>query len=131
MVPILLSITTLRKLGAVIDFHCRTIIFKHVDPGITIPLTESRSGHLLLDLTRDWFQQPRATSDLSPKPRVLSQIVTSPRYKECCTAHECGVGTEQEPPGLLHEGLAVKSADDLVASGAVTCPEDAQRCASL
>ena len=49
-VPILLSIKTLKRLGAVIDFEHRRICFRRVDSQMYIPLTESRSGHLLLDL---------------------------------------------------------------------------------
>ena len=121
-VPILLSIKTLRKLGAVIDFHRQTIIFKLVDPGIMIPLTKSRSGHLLLDLTRDWFQQPRATSDLSPEPSVLSQMVTSSRYKERSFESEFGLGESQLP---LPECPVVKSQGQLRETEVLTCHGDA------
>ena len=54
-VPILMSIRTLKKLGAIVDFGERTVCFHKVDQSIVIPLTETRSGHLLIDLTKDWL----------------------------------------------------------------------------
>ena len=54
-VPILMSIRTLKKLGAIVDFGERTVCFHKVDKNIVIPLTETRSGHLLIDLTKDWL----------------------------------------------------------------------------
>ncbi|CAE7943401.1 RE2 [Symbiodinium necroappetens] len=54
-VPILMSIRTLKKLGAIVDFGERTVCFCKIDRTIVIPLTETRSGHLLIDLTKDWL----------------------------------------------------------------------------
>ncbi|CAE7547481.1 RE1 [Symbiodinium sp. CCMP2592] len=77
-IPILLSIRTLKKLGAEINFQRRTIVFKAIDPGVTIALQESASGHLLLDLVHDWMRTPSAQQSFSGT--VLSQVL--PAYKE-------------------------------------------------
>ena len=88
-IPILLSIRTLRKLGAEINFQRRTIVFQAVDPGVTIGVQESASGHLLLDLVHDWMRTPGASQSFSGT--VLSQVLSG--YKE-------GVPCEREPGGL-------------------------------
>ena len=88
-IPILLSIRTLRKLGAEINFQRRTIVFQAVDPGVTVGLQESASGHLLLDLVHDWMRTPGASQSFSGT--VLSQVLSG--YKE-------GVPCEREPGGL-------------------------------
>ncbi|CAE7314903.1 unnamed protein product, partial [Symbiodinium sp. CCMP2456] len=54
-VPILMSIRTLKKLGAIVNFGERTVCFHKIDKTIFIPLTETRSGHFLIDLTKDWL----------------------------------------------------------------------------
>ncbi|CAE7036395.1 TY1B-A [Symbiodinium sp. CCMP2592] len=88
-IPILLSIRTLKKLGAEINFQRKTIVFKAVDPGVTIGLQESASGHLLLDLAHDWLRTPGAGQSFSGT--VLSQVLSG--YKE-------GAGHVQQPePG--------------------------------
>ena len=78
-VPILLSIRTLKRLGSVIDFEKKTIVFKAIDPGVTIALHESASGHLLLDLVHDWLRQP-GSSPKNFSGTVLSSVMS--RYKE-------------------------------------------------
>ncbi|OLP76628.1 hypothetical protein AK812_SmicGene43412 [Symbiodinium microadriaticum] len=77
-IPILLSIRTLRKLGAEINFQRRTIVFQAVDPGVTVGLQESASGHLLLDLVHDWMRTPGASQSFSGT--VLSQVLSG--YKD-------------------------------------------------
>ncbi|CAE7662420.1 RE1 [Symbiodinium sp. CCMP2592] len=54
--PILLSVETLRKVGAVIDFSADLAVFRQLDPTRIIPLTRGASGHQLLPLTEDWMQ---------------------------------------------------------------------------
>ncbi|CAE7779651.1 RE2, partial [Symbiodinium microadriaticum] len=72
-IPILLSIRTLKKLGAEINFQRKTIVFKAVDPGVVIGLQESASGHLLLDLVHDWLRTPSSSQGFSGT--VLSQVL--------------------------------------------------------
>ena len=54
-VPILLSVKTLKKLGAIIDVARRLVIFQSVNARVAARLQESPSGHLLLDLCSDWM----------------------------------------------------------------------------
>lgn len=55
--PILLSIHSLRKLGAVIDFEHDLAIFRHVDPSRMIHLERSSAGHQVMPLTEDVYDQ--------------------------------------------------------------------------
>ncbi|CAK9042333.1 unnamed protein product [Durusdinium trenchii] len=54
--PVLLSVDTLRKMGAIIDFASDEVIFSQVAPDKLIKLERSTSGHQLLPLTSDFFQ---------------------------------------------------------------------------
>lgn len=51
--PVLMSIASLRALGAVIDFDRDEAIFKKIDPCKVIPLERAPSGHQLFPLTKD------------------------------------------------------------------------------
>ena len=53
-VPILLGIRTMKKLGALIDVSAPSLVFTKVFPGVHIPLTRGKNGHLLLNLCHDW-----------------------------------------------------------------------------
>ena len=55
--PILLSIHSLRRLGAVIDFEHDLAVFRHVDPRKMIRLERSSAGHQLMPLTDDIYTQ--------------------------------------------------------------------------
>ena len=55
--PILLSIHSLRRLGAVIDFENDLAVFRHVDPKKMIRLERSSAGHQLMPLTDDIYTQ--------------------------------------------------------------------------
>ena len=54
--PILLSIETLRRLGALIDFSSDHVVFRSLDPRRIVKLGRSRTGHQLLPLTNDWLR---------------------------------------------------------------------------
>lgn len=54
--PVLLSISSLRSLGAVIDFSEDTCIFKKIDPCRVVQLERAESGHQVFPLTQDIFQ---------------------------------------------------------------------------
>ena len=54
--PILLSIDSLRKLGAVIDYSSNCAVFRSVDPKKLIHLEQSAAGHQVLPLTDDAFK---------------------------------------------------------------------------
>ena len=53
--PILLSIATLRKLGAVIDYETDTAVFRTLNPKKIVQLSRSATGHQLLPLASDWY----------------------------------------------------------------------------
>lgn len=54
--PLLLSISTLRALGAVIDFEADLIAFRRLDDRRLIKAERSQSGHQLLPMTEDLFK---------------------------------------------------------------------------
>ena len=54
--PVLLSIHSLRRLGAIIDFECDKAVFRNVDPRKVVKLERSAAGHQVLPLTEDAFQ---------------------------------------------------------------------------
>ena len=63
--PILLSIATLRALGAVLDFEADMVVFRNLDPGKVVALERSATGHQLLPLSEDLFSgAQRLTSPL-------------------------------------------------------------------
>lgn len=55
--PILLSIETLRSLGAIIDFEHDLAVFRNLDAQRILQLHRSCTGHQLLPLTQDWYDQ--------------------------------------------------------------------------
>ena len=54
--PILVSIHTLRKLGAVIDFENDLMVLRGLNPQKLFPLQRSAAGHQLLSLTDDLYK---------------------------------------------------------------------------
>lgn len=55
-VPLLLSVKTLTKMQAVVDFGKSRMCLCSVSPTCWIPLKKVANGHLLIDLTQDWFK---------------------------------------------------------------------------
>lgn len=64
--PILFSIETLRSLGAVVDYENDSVVFRQLDPSKVIKLERSCTGHQLLPLTDDWFQNSFKASEPVP-----------------------------------------------------------------
>ena len=64
--PILISVATLRKLKAVIDFDADLMVLRALDPCELIPLKRSASGHQLLPLTEDLFKDAIACKSQVP-----------------------------------------------------------------
>ena len=60
--PILLSIDTLRRLGALIDFQSDLVVFRNLDSRRIVRLARSRTGHQLLPMSEDWL----ASASLAP-----------------------------------------------------------------
>eukprot|EP00959_Pyramimonas_sp_CCMP1952_P190634 3987150-Pyramimonas_sp.AAC.1 len=74
-IPILVSIETLRQLGAVIDFEAGIGVFKSIDPHRMISFQRSRTGHLLIDLACDLLGDVGVTD--RPGDCILSRGVAS------------------------------------------------------
>ena len=54
--PVLLSVKSLRALGAVIDFERDEAIFRRIDSSRVVPLETTASGHQLFPLVGDVLQ---------------------------------------------------------------------------
>ena len=54
--PVLMSIHSLRRLGAVVDFEKDLAVFRHVDDRSVVQLERTSAGHQVLPLTEDAFQ---------------------------------------------------------------------------
>ncbi|CAE7233778.1 RE1 [Symbiodinium sp. KB8] len=64
--PILMSVDTLRSLGAIIDFKSDLAVFRALDDKRVIHLTRGQSGHQLLSLTEDWMTHAEPTTCAVP-----------------------------------------------------------------
>ncbi|CAE7453298.1 RE1, partial [Symbiodinium sp. CCMP2456] len=53
--PMLLSIDTLRKLKAIIDFESDLVCFRALDDGKLVQVERSQTGHQLIPMTEDWL----------------------------------------------------------------------------
>ena len=63
--PVLFSISSLRALGAVVDFSEDLVCFRNLNPKKIIKLERSSTGHQLLPLTEDWYSgAPETTSSV-------------------------------------------------------------------
>ena len=71
--PVLLSIATLRSLGAVIDFAEDLIVFRSLDPSVAIQAERSQSGHQLLPLMEDLFKNGIRCTQPVPSLREFCQ----------------------------------------------------------
>ena len=56
-VPILLSIDTLKKLGAIVDYGRDEAVFRSVDPQRCVKLETTVTCHQILPLTKDFMKQ--------------------------------------------------------------------------
>ena len=64
--PILVSISTLRQLGAVIDFEANLAVFRKLDAKKIVPLRQSASGHQMVSLTDDLFKNAKECPEAIP-----------------------------------------------------------------
>ena len=67
--PILISIDTLRKLKAVIDFSEDLMVLRGIDDTKIIPLERSAAGHQLLPLTEDLMKHAQPSTSQVPSLR--------------------------------------------------------------
>eukprot|EP00435_Cladocopium_sp_Y103_P067611 s899_g30.t1 len=64
--PVLLSVQSLRRLGAVIDYEHDLAVFRNVDPCRVVSLERSTAGHQLMPLTDDVYAQAKKLSKPFP-----------------------------------------------------------------
>ena len=64
--PILLSISSLRSLGAIIDYEADMAVFRAIDPTKVVKLERTAAGHQVIPLTTDVYEG--ATSLTQPVP---------------------------------------------------------------
>ena len=60
--PVLLSVETLRKMGAIIDYTTDQAVFTKIDPNTLVQLKRSQAGHQLLPLGEDVLSGGRRLS---------------------------------------------------------------------
>ena len=73
--PILFSVSSLKALGAIVDFGEGTMVMRNVDAQKLVQLEQSRAGHLLLPLTGDILGQ--AVTTRAPVPCLSSFVQQS------------------------------------------------------
>ena len=67
--PILFSIASLRTLGAIVDFSEDLIVFRKLTDRKVIQLERSVTGHQLIPMTSDWYEQAQETARPVPTLR--------------------------------------------------------------
>ena len=102
-VPILISIKTLRKLGALLDVARSMVVFQGVDAQLAIQLEVSPSGHLLLDLTKDWLTSSvnlAAETDTPQSAQYMPHVCVHsshvPQYMRCAPVSYAFTAVTQE-----------------------------------
>ena len=70
--PLLLSVDSLRSLGAIIDFEHDLICFRKLDPKRLVRAERSATGHQLLDMTEDWYKDSVSTQTEVPSLASLA-----------------------------------------------------------
>ena len=68
--PVLLSVQSLRRLGAMIDYEHDLAVFRNTDPYQVVKLERSTAGHHLMPLTEDVYAQAKKLS--RPFPSMAS-----------------------------------------------------------
>ena len=68
-----MSVDTLRRLKAVIDFESDLMCFRSLDDKKLIPVERSQTGHQLLPLTEDIFKDSLAATCAVPSLKDLVQ----------------------------------------------------------
>ena len=80
--PVLLSVSTLKALGALIDFADGTMVLRHVDANQLLTLEESQTGHLLLPLVDDLLSGAEPTQRPIPSLKSYLQVPGSQHEAE-------------------------------------------------
>ena len=98
-VPILVGVKTLTKLGAIIDVKGRCMVLTSVSEDAKIPLRQSSSGHLLVDLTQNWLNggQPLMFHEMAPSDSQVYMV-------QAAEGVECSHVSETSTPSMsIHE----------------------------
>ena len=102
-VPLLLSVQTLRKLKAVIDFEAGTMCVRKVGEDAWITLKRGSNGHLLLDLTQDWFRSSAMhVGDFHPN--FGNDHPSASTYEDAADADGFVLQEPRFPSSLSHSG---------------------------
>ena len=64
--PVLFSIESLRSLGAIIDFSEDLVVFRQLNDRKLVQLERSSTGHQLLPLTSDWYDNAMEAKSAIP-----------------------------------------------------------------
>ena len=72
--PVLISVETLRRLGAVIDYEEDTVVFKRLNASRLVDLERSAAGHQLLPLTEDLLAKGRDLKSDFPGLRAFLKL---------------------------------------------------------
>ncbi|OLQ11583.1 hypothetical protein AK812_SmicGene4618 [Symbiodinium microadriaticum] len=80
--PILMSIESLRSVGALIDFEADLAVFRNLDPGRIVRLARGKSGHQLLPLSEDLLGASMQTQQ--PVPSLAHYLPDQPRRRHYC-----------------------------------------------
>jgi hypothetical protein len=78
-VPLLISVKTLTRLRAIVDFEDATICFKQMSTERWLPLKRARNGHLLLDLIQDWLGDVKSIHLASDPATASNDFPDMPR----------------------------------------------------
>ena len=70
--PILVSVHTLRQLGALIDFSTNLAVFRNLDRRKVVPLVQSASGHQMVSLSDDLYKDAKVYAHDIPS---LSELI--------------------------------------------------------
>ena len=70
--PILVSVHTLRQLGALIDFSTNLAVFRNLDRRKVVPLVQSASGHQMVSLSDDLYKDAKVCAHDIPS---LSELI--------------------------------------------------------
>ncbi|CAE7246479.1 unnamed protein product [Symbiodinium necroappetens] len=73
--PILVSVATLRALGAIIDFEKDLLVLRKLVPTKLIHLQRSTTGHQLVNLTDDLFQDATPATKAVPGSEIFAERV--------------------------------------------------------
>ena len=100
-VPLLLSVKTLNSLKAIIDVNEGMICFTAVKEDHWLPLKRGPNGHLLLDLTTDWFaEQPIEDSALHVGGQI--EVEPLPQPVDCGQDQKSSVSMDAMDANIKH-----------------------------